>query len=242
MDAVLKELVSACAAIFGDDLVCILLLGSVQKKDTTPFSDIDLIGVVRQFDIERVAKVRSYFRSFEKLIDFSLIVEDEIPKDSDTFRMGTHGCYQLALVFAKARCLYGENVFAFLPRPSDASIRESMFEKIAEYAWWARRLVVEANRPRSIGNNYQLNSRLIKMVRDYLYLVEGEDIHGTALKTIEKLLDKFKGLFNEEEEAILVSLARSEDISNNAGNMSDQYLLIRVSIANKLYRAALLVR
>lgn len=242
METFLKKITKDCLGIFGDDLVCLLLLGSVQKNDTTPFSDVDLIGVIKGFEAGRLASLREIVRNSEKLLDFSIIFKDEISPDPNKFRMGTHGCYQIELVFKKAHCLYGKNVFLVMPSPDLQMLRKSVFEKLAEYTWWLRRIYVEANRPRSINSNYQINSRLIKMVRDYLFLLEGDDIHGSALTTISRLIEKCPDLLDEAEVAALVNLTHPDHIGNNAGNMSEEYLEIRFRIANKLYEAALFAR
>lgn len=239
MENYLSALTHNCTSIFGKQLTCLLLLGSVQKKDTTPFSDIDLVGVVDVFCPKKMAAVREYVRGSKKLLDFSIIIRSEIPRDPNKFRIGTHGCYQLELVYKKSRCLHGKNLFLEFPSPNPELLRSSVFEKLAEYTWWLRRIYVEANRPRSFNLNYQINSRLVKMVRDYLYLFEEASIHGSALATVNRLIKTDSLSLSEGEISTLLNLVHPSCINTNAGDMSEEYLKARFLLANKLYEGAL---
>jgi len=170
MDKFIRKLIDNFKDIFGNNLLCVLLLGSVQKDDSTPFSDIDIVVVIQRFNFVQIRKIRQLLRRSEKLLDISFLCWDEIPKNPDHFTIGTHGCYQLGLILNKAKCLYGQNVLLDLGSPSEESIKDSLLQKIIQYTWWARRMFVESNRNRSLESNYQLNSRLIKMIRGILYL------------------------------------------------------------------------
>ncbi|MFH0803729.1 MAG: nucleotidyltransferase domain-containing protein [Candidatus Tagabacteria bacterium] len=169
MDRFVNKLVNGLKKILKDNLVCILLLGSVQKSDTTPFSDIDLVAIIEKFNFDQIKQVRGVLKQSTKLVDLSFICCDEVPKDPNLFTIGTHGCYQLGLILNKAECLYGHNVLLELGKPSEQNIRQSLLQKIIQYTWWVRRIFVESNRERSIESNYQINSRLIKMIRGILY-------------------------------------------------------------------------
>jgi len=241
MRVYLEKLADECASIFGDGLVCLLLIGSTESGDTTPFSDIDLVGVARKPDNAQMARLREVVRHSERLLDFSFLFQTEIPSDPNKFRMGSHGCYHLELVLKRARSLYGKNIFLNLPSPDPASLRLTVFEKLAEYNWWVRRLFVESNRPRSLSVNYQINSRLVKMARDYLYLLDGSGMTGAACCVVNRLVE-VSSIFTEEEKIAIIELARANCISENAGNMSEKYLELRFVIAGKLYDAALALR
>lgn len=234
----LNKFVDACKQACGDNLLCVLLIGSFQKQDSTPFSDFDLIAVIKTAHISDFQKIRKWLRSAEDFIDLSILCWDEIPKNPNEFRVGTHGCYQLELILKHASCLYGDNVLLQLGSPSNQAIQVSVFDKLVQYAWWTRRMFVESNRERSMASNYQLNSRLIKMLRDVMYLAGYKDIHTKSAIVVQEFLKQFPHLFNKEEKLVLTNLADHRLASRNAANMSDNYFQIRLSIVNKLYKKA----
>jgi len=238
MDEFVQRLVENLEGIFGDDLLCILLLRSVQKEDTTPFSDIDLVAVIREFNLGKIKDVRQLLRQSEVLVDLSFICWDEIPKDPNLFTIGTHGCYQLGLILNKAKCLFGRNVLLELGMPSEEKIRQSLVQKIIQYTWWARRMFVESNRERSLESNYQINSRLIKMIRGLLYLSEQFDIHSRAEKAVYRFIEKYSDVFSEQEISGVAGLIEKSSIGRNSANMSEEYLALRISVINKIHKEA----
>jgi predicted nucleotidyltransferase len=240
MNDFLTSFIARCEDILRENLICILLLGSVQKGDTTPFSDIDLVAIIKRWDGEQLKKIRRLVRrESEQLIDFTFLCWDEISKDPARFRVGTHGCYQLELILKKAECLVGSNVLLDLPSPVQDDIRLSILDKILQYTWWARRLFVESNREHSIESNYQLNSRLIKMIKGFMYLAGSTDIHQNSQATIEKFLKNYSHLLSEEEKLTARGLVDKKSISKNASNMSEKYLERRLSIINKIHKEAI---
>lgn len=239
MNDFVRRLVGNLEGIFGDNFFCVLLLGSVQKGDTTPFSDIDLVAVIKEFDLDRIKDVRRMLRQSEVLIDLSFICWDEIPKNPNLFAMGTHGCYHLGLILNKAKCLSGRNVLLDLGMPSEDNIRQSLVQKIIQYTWWARRMFVESNRERSLESNYQLNSRLIKMIRGLLYLSNQFDIHSIAENAVNCFIEEYSDILSEEEISAVIGLVEKSSIGRNSANMSEEYFALRVSVINKIHREAI---
>lgn len=239
MDSAIDNLVKDCKDIFGENLICILLIGSVQKEDSTPFSDIDLIAIIKTFQVDQMRRLRQLIRNSEKILDFSFLCRDEISTNPNEFRIGTHGCYQLELILKKAKCLYGKNILLDTDSPSNECLRRSILDKIIQYTWWARRMFVESNRERSLENNYQLNSRLIKMISDFIYLSGTLNIHLAADKVVEIFLNDNPTLLSNKEANALIDISKKELAKQNTSNMSDEYFEVRFSIVNKLHKAAL---
>lgn len=234
----LNKFVTACKQICGDNLLCVLLVGSVQKQDATPLSDFDLIAITKTARIRDFRKIREWLRTAEDFIDLSILCWDEMSKNPNEFRMGTHGCYQLELVLKHASCLYGTNVLSQLDSPSEEAIRASVFDKVVQYTWWARRIFVESNRERSLIGNYQLNSRLIKMIRDVMYLAGYLNIHAKTAAVAQEFLKRFPRLLNKKEKTTVFDLAKRELAGKNTANMSDEYFAVRLSVINKLHKEA----
>ncbi len=235
----MEKLINDLRKIFGSNLICILLLGSVQKGDTTPFSDTDLVVIIRILRKGQIIKVRRLLRKSERLLDLSFLCLNEIPTDPNKFKIGTHGCYQLELILKKAKCLYGKNILLKMGRPAEDIIKESLLDKIIQYTWWVRRMFVESNRERSLESNYQLNSRLIKIVRGLMYLSDVADIHMPARKMIRLFLKRYHFLVSQKERQEMLNLVNKDLISRNAANMSEEYFEIRFSIINKVHKAAI---
>jgi len=234
------KFVDACQAIFGDNLICVLLLGSAQRSDTTPFSDIDLVVVVGKVKTEDLVSLRDFVRSLDTLVDCSVLGVNEISEDPDLFRIGTHGCYQQDLVLRHAEAIWGDNFFADLPHPSTSVVRRSVLEKVVEYVWWVRRMFVESNRPRSFELNYQLNSRIVKIVRDVVYLATGSGIR-TPTRTLWLNFTNlpFTERLSGENQAIACALLEPDQASVNASDLSEEFFEARCRLVNALYEFAL---
>ncbi len=233
----LSRFVAECGFIFKKNLLCILLLGSTQRDDNNPFSDIDIVIIIKTMDTNQVVQLRSITRSLDKLLDCSILCKDELSDNSNDFCIGSHGCYQLELVLKKAKCIWGENILLSMESPTQHKIRVSIARKVIEYTWWIRRMFIESNRERSLEMNYNLNSRLIKMIRDILYL------HGNTnsiIDSVENILKifilEYAEMFTETERLTIIGLGKSRYINTNTSNMSDDYLLLRYSIANKIHK------
>lgn len=239
MDKSLERLVMNCEKTLKENLICILLLGSAQKAKMTPFSDIDLVMVVKTFQAEQMSEIRQLVKESKEFLDLPFLCWDEIPQNPNEFRIGTHGCYELELVLKKATCLYGKNIFLELGTPFQEKIRASILDKISQYTCWARRMFLESNRERSIGSNYRLNTRLIKTIRDFLYLSGFPNIHAPAEDAVYLFLEKCPGLLSEKESIELLSLTNKTLTSRKARDMSEEYLKVRFSIINKVYKAAM---
>jgi len=234
-------LTQQCEQSFGINLVSILLLGSSQRADITPFSDIDVVVVLKTHETDQIADLRSRMRSALGLIDCSILCEDEFPEKADEFLMGTHGCYHMEMVLKQAACLWGHNIFLSFPSPTKEKLEKSVRRKLDEYTWWMRRVYVESNRERTIGENHKFNSRLIKMLRDFLFL-KGYTTSMTdpVSSVISVFLSAYgSALLDSHEMQTLSDLSNQELANILSANMSEEYLHIRYSIANKIYKHSL---
>lgn len=232
----LKHFTVKFKEILKTNLVCLLLIGSVKNKDENYFSDIDLVALIKYFDFEQIKRVRKLIRQTNKIVDLSVLCLEEISSNPDNFRIGSHGCHHLELVLKKARVLSGINVLNKISSPSKKAIETSVFEKIVEYAWWARRTFIESNRKLSIEDNYKVNNRLIKMIRDLLFLLESFDIMSTVKETIDRFMKICPDLLLPEEKEALLNLISFKLSKEKTFDMSDDYLETRLSIINKIYR------
>jgi len=99
-------------------------------------------------------------------------------------------------------------------------------------------MFVESNRERSLESNYQINSRLIKMIRGLLYLSDQFDIHSKAEEATNRFIKKYSDILSKGESSVVVGLVEKSLIGKNAANMSENYFKLRISVINKIHKEA----
>lgn len=224
--------------VLGIKMIGLLHIGSNERHDETAFSDVDLILLVENFHIQDFRAVREIIRNLDYLVDMPVIQGDQLLANPDLFQMGTHGCYFLH-VLKSARTIHGANFFKDYPEPSITAVRTSVFRKVAEYAWAVRRAFVESNRERSTYQNYQITSRLLKTVKDVLWLSGSHTSHSlTAMESISSLEDIAFNLLSLEEWKIMKMISTPDFRNSLVANMSEDFLQVRVSVFEKLYAHA----
>lgn len=239
LNELIEGLVKDCKVILGDDLICILLIGSVQRNDINPFSDVDLIIVINQLLIKKMAKLRMMIRNKNILLDMPFVVLEEIPRDPNKFRIGAHGCYYLELVLKNAKPIFGKNVFLNWDRPSLDNLHNSILEKIVQYIFEIRRIFLESNRPISIEQNHKINVRLLKVIKDILLIIGAVDINTSNGIIVRQFFKEYPKVLTNCEKDVITSLYTSDGIHLRSSDMSEFYLENRFIIANKLYSLAI---
>ncbi len=235
----LPALAAMLTATLGTKMVGLLHLGSHERQDETAFSDVDLILLVERFSMQDFQAIRGIFRNLDYLVDVPVIHHEQLPRNPDWFQNGTHGCYFLH-VLKNAEVLYGKNLFKDYPEPSEAAVRASVFRKIAEYTWAARRAFAESNRERSIYQNYQFSSRLLKMVKDVLWFAGFWDSYSFLSSQSISLLEEVNpNLLVGEEWETLKMISDSNTRNALAANMSEDFFVARMAILEKLYAYAI---
>lgn len=234
----LPALAAKLAEALGRKMIGLLHIGSHERQDDTAFSDIDLILLAENLAIQDLRAMREIIRNLDYLVDMPIIQREQLPTNPDLFQMGTHGCYFLS-VLKGAEIIYGDNFFKDYPEPNEFAVRTSVFRKVAEYTWAARRTFVESNRERSAYQNYQLNSRLLKTIKDVLWLAGLRDAHAfTAVNSIASLEAKIAGVIALEEWEILKTISDPDTRNSLTANMSEDFLEIRMAILEKLFARA----
>jgi len=219
-------------------MIGLLHIGSHERQDDTVFSDIDLILLVEDLTIWDLRAIREIIRNLDYLVDMPVIQRNQLPTDPDLFQMGTHGCYFL-YVLKSAQVIFGNNFFKDYPEATESAIRTSVFRKIAEYTWATRRTFVESNRERTMYQNYQLSSRLLKTVKDTLWLAGVYGAHTlTAAQSMTSLGITMPDILSDEEWKVMKMISDSEIRNTLAANMSEDFLQARMSVLEKLYAYA----
>jgi len=242
MTTKLLNFTSRLKLALGEKMTGLLQIGSNANHDNTVFSDVDLILLGKDFSKNNWQSLRNTVRQVDFLIDIPVILSSQLPVNPDLFQMGTHGCY-FVIVLKGAKVIQGKNSFDTYPSPTNDAVRVSLFRKISEYSWMVRRAFVESNRDRSVYQNYQINSRLLKMVKDLLWLLDmSEPSHSlSSRETVDRLKQKAANLFTEKEWCLLELLSDPQYRNEFASNMSEQFLQKRVVIFEKTYEAAFLI-
>lgn len=222
----------------GEKMVGLLCLGSTEQQDDTAFSDTDLVLLATNFNVDNFRSVREIVRDLPFIIDMPVIQAGELPVNPDMFLLCNQGCYFIH-VLKKARTVYGVNFFDHYPSPSVSAVRASIFRKVAEYVGAARRMFLESNRERTLAQNYQLTSRVLKTVKDVLWLEGHTNAHSyTAVGCASALKDNKNIKLAKEEIGTLNLLSDPGRRNQLAADMSEGFLEARISLLEKLYAQA----
>jgi hypothetical protein len=102
-----------------------------------------------------------------------------------------------------------------------------------------RRLVIESNRERKIEDNYKLNSRILKMVRDLLFLETEISLSFPNSVVLDIFIQRHGSELSVEEVNLLLDLVDKSRVNANVANLSETYLSDRFCLVNKIYNLAL---
>src|SRR5262245_56556389 len=115
-NAVLDRFVADAKAAFGGDLAAVVLFGSGAEDALRPTSDLNLIVVLRRFDVEAAARFGQAYRLAHAAARLSAMFlrESEIAAAAAAFSV------KFLDIAARRRVLHGEDPFATLAVPRDA--------------------------------------------------------------------------------------------------------------------------
>jgi hypothetical protein len=238
MNALLSGFAQKLESALGAKMVGLLCLGSTEQHDDTAFSDTDLVLLAKDLDLASLRSVREIVRDLPFVIDMPVIQAIELPANPDLFQICNQGCYFIP-VLKSARKICGANFFDDYPNPSMSAVRASVFRKVAEYTWAARRMFVESNRERTLAQNYQLTSRLLKAVKDVLWLEGHSKAYSyTAAQCTAALKASTNQWLPVEDEQTLNLISDPARRNQLAADMSEGFLDARLSVLEKLYTQA----
>lgn len=237
----LSQLRDDLVDLLGPSLIGLLLIGSEERQDETVFSDVDLVLVGDQIALTDYGAMRELVRNLSYFVDLAVVLRRELPDAPESFQMGAQGCYFVP-VLKHARVLYGVNPFSGLGDPDPAMVHESIFRKVAEYALAMRRAYIESNRERTTAQNYQIISRLLKMVRDVLWLGGIFHVHERSEESVAALRLLRSDLLTADEWELLQQMANPRVRGMYVGDMSEDFFQRRIGVAEKLYGQAVLWR
>lgn len=196
----MQKLSGEIVSTFGaDNVVCILLHGSLVFNPHLSPQDADLVIVLRRkdrgdCDLLRELVVQS--RLSRLPIQLHLIYLEEIPANADFFSLHTCGPFFICHL-RQAEVLFGENVFDVVAGPSDYHLQLSLLQKIQQYTFQLRNLIFRSGRI-SEGELKQARKRSIVVLKDLLMSAgrliqqEGEIVRETT--------DRFPDFLPEELE------------------------------------------
>ena len=196
----MQKLGGKIVSAFGvENVVCILLHGSLVFNPHLSPQDADLVVVLRRKDQEDCALLRRLVvqsRLSRLPIQLHLIYLEEIPANADFFSIHTCGSFFVCHL-RQAKALFGENIFDAVIGPSDYHLQMSLLQKIQQYTFQLRNLIFRSGRI-SEGELRQARKRSIVVLKDLLMSAgrlvqqEGEIIRETT--------DRFSDFLPEELE------------------------------------------
>jgi predicted nucleotidyltransferase len=121
----LKRFVDGAKTALGADLASAVLFGSAAEGRIRVTSDVNLILVLKRFDLQRVAAIREAYRTARASVNLQimLMLEAEIATAAEVFAV------KFADIEARRRVLYGPDVFASISIPTGA-IRQAIQQSL----------------------------------------------------------------------------------------------------------------
>jgi len=112
----LQIFTDAAKESFGNDLSAIVLFGSAATGDMRATSDVNLMLVLKRFDISAADRLREPMRLTHAAVELNamFVLEDELPSAIDAFAVKFYD------IIARHRLLYGNDPFINLKTSPDA--------------------------------------------------------------------------------------------------------------------------
>ena len=196
----IQKLGGKVVSAFGaENVVCILLHGSLLFNPHLSPQDADLVVVLKQKDRGDCVLLRKLIvqsRLSRLPVQLHLVYMEEIPANADFFSLHTCGPFFICHL-RQAEVLFGENVFDAVSGPSDYHLQLSLLQKIQQYTFQLRNLVVKTGRI-SEGELRQARKRSIVVLKDLL-MSAGKIVQQEGEIVLEAT-DHFRDFLPEELE------------------------------------------
>lgn len=190
------DIVSAFGA---ENVVCILLHGSLVFNPHLSPQDADIVIVLRRKDQGDCALLRQLVvqsRLSRLPIQLHLIYLEEIPTNADFFSLHTCGSFFICHL-RQAEVLFGENIFDVVAGPSDYQLQLSLLQKVQQYTFQLRNLIFKTERI-SERELRQARKKSIVVLKDLL-MSEGKLIQQ-EVEIVHETTNRFPDFSPEELE------------------------------------------
>jgi hypothetical protein len=166
----MRRLSDKIVSAFGaENVVSILLHGSLLFNPHLPSQDADLVIILKRKDTKDCSLLRSLVirsRLHRLPIHLHLIYLEETPTNADFFSIHTCGPFFVCHL-RQAEVLFGENVFDAVSGPSDYHLQLSLLQKIQQYTFQLRNQIFKTGKV----SDYELaqaRKRSIVVLKDLL--------------------------------------------------------------------------
>jgi hypothetical protein len=215
-----------------ENVVCILLHGSILFNPQSIPQDVDLVIVLRnknRGDCSLLRELAIRTRITRIPVQIHLIYSQEIPIQADFFSIHTCGSF-FVWHLRQANVLYGENIFDTLNGPSDYQLQLSILQKIQQYTFQLRNSTFKIGRI-SEKDLHQAKKRSILVLKDLL-ISTGKLIQREK-DIVNEAFTRFPN-FNSKEQNFLRELV-GEWKKPSSEKKSRQFLHLCLSIHERAY-------
>lgn len=203
-----KKFVRCCEKVFvPGEIIGILFHGSMETLEHSSKSDCDLAIIFDRSErcyFERLKDIIGIDRELIMFCNVRPLFLTEIPKNADYYSQNTNGAF-FAWHMRTARVLYGENPFDKLVGPNPYQLSLSLWQKVQQYTGEARKAFLQP--AVSIEAGKKIAKNIFKSLKDLL-MVKGLYFR-TRTEQLSEFIDRFPGVFTEDQRCLLESLAKS---------------------------------
>lgn len=184
-----KKIKEGIMQIYKDDLVSILLYGSVLTNKKA-VNDIDLVVVTKNKEREAdIKKIRELVSSFDMDIDLQIICASTI--NSYNFSHDTHGIFIVDFL-KRVEIIYGVNPFSDISVSYELKIN-SVINKLQYYYFRAKKFYINPKLSESQNLDFH-KKKIMMMVRDFNIIYMGvSDFKNTDMRKINKKIHESIG-------------------------------------------------
>lgn len=186
----IEKLTKIISIYFSKNVAAIIQIGSFDRKASLPFSDLDLIFIIKKPSEKLNIFLKKLFKEYQKPIDPSSIY---LYKTKDPrILFGTHGYYMIDHL-REGKVLFGRNPF-IRKKLLFRQIQQELLSKIKEYLYERKKWYLTKN-TNNIKEQYKLLHRLLKSILDLL-IIDGtitnqESPHLDYHEIFRKALQKY---------------------------------------------------
>lgn len=223
LDAFLNEAKKS----FGESLVSAVLFGSAAEGRLRPTSDVNLLLLLKRFDLESADKLRPQMRTAHAAFRLSVmfLLEQEILHTMDAFAL------KFSDILARRRVLFGPDPFANLTVSAEAVCRRTRQVLMNLMLRMRERYVMVSMREEQIALVLADMTGPLRAAAQSILKLEGRTARSPK-EAMDGMLTEIQGQKAEESIRLIDMIRRQQEIPHGAVS---ELLLAYIDLAGRMY-------